>query len=103
MLTGRSPRVARRPWLLFLVTLLGSLIAAPAAPPALAGARPGPPVEASVQAFLDAQPGPLKSYRDGDHSAAELIQSASLYYGLSPRVLLALLEATGGLLSTTPA
>src|SRR5262249_34564414 len=32
-------------------------------------------------------------------SAAELIQSASLYYGLSPRVLLALLEATGSLLS----
>lgn len=92
--------MVRRFWLLVLCALLGALIALPCAPSARADARVVPPVEASVQGFLDAQPGPLKTYHDGDHSAAELIQSASLYYGLSPRVLLALLEATGGLLST---
>jgi len=48
---------------------------------------------------LDAQPGPLKSFRDDGHSAAELIQATSVYYNLSPRILLALLEATSGLLS----
>lgn len=57
-------------------------------------------VEQSVQAFLDQQPGPLKTYRDGDHTAAEFIEGVSAYYGVSPRVLLALLEATNKLLST---
>jgi murein DD-endopeptidase MepM/ murein hydrolase activator NlpD len=90
---------------LLIVALLGIVATLPAMPPVQAGARNAPTVEASVQGFLDAQPGPLKSYRDGEHSAAELIQSASLYYGLSPRVVLALLEATGSLLSapTPPA
>ncbi|MEP7190667.1 MAG: hypothetical protein ABI901_15865, partial [Roseiflexaceae bacterium] len=60
---------------------------------------PNQPVEADVQVFLDAQPGPLKSYREGERTAAELIQAADTYYGISPRILLALLEATGGLLS----
>ncbi|HEU5097893.1 MAG TPA: peptidoglycan DD-metalloendopeptidase family protein [Roseiflexaceae bacterium] len=77
---------------LLLAGLLGLLIALPLA------AR-GAPVEADLQAFLDAQPGLLKSYREGDRSAAELIQANSTYYGLSPRILLALLEATGQLLS----
>ena len=53
-----------------------------------------------MQGFLDAQPGPLKSFREDQHSAAELIQTAAAYYGVSPRILLALLEATGGLLNT---
>ena len=52
-----------------------------------------------MQVFLDAQPGPLKSYRADERTAAELIQATDTYYGISPRILLALLEATGGLLS----
>jgi murein DD-endopeptidase MepM/ murein hydrolase activator NlpD len=57
-------------------------------------------VEQSVQDFLDQQPGPLKIYRDGKQTAAELMEGVSAYYGVSPRVLLALLEATNKLLST---
>ncbi len=57
-------------------------------------------VEQSIQVFLDQQPGPLKTYRDGDHTAAEIMEGVSAYYGVSPRVLLALLEATNNLLST---
>jgi murein DD-endopeptidase MepM/ murein hydrolase activator NlpD len=60
-----------------------------------------PSVEENVQLFLDAQPGPLKYYRDGSLSAAQLINGTSAYYGLSPRILLALAEATNGLLSTS--
>jgi murein DD-endopeptidase MepM/ murein hydrolase activator NlpD len=82
--------------------MLALLVALPFA------ARSAPPlVESDLQAFLDAQPGPLKSYRDpglsgdegGPRAASEIIQAAGTYYGLSPRILLALLEATGGLLS----
>ena len=93
--------MVRWPFRSSLVMLLGLLLVAhpPCGAPALALA--GPAVEESVQAFLDAQPGPLKSYRDGERPAAEIIQGASLYYGLSPRILLALLEATNGLLSTS--
>jgi len=83
-----------------MASLLGLLALAPHALPARVSARDGPTVEESLQGFLDGLPGPLKSYHDGERSAADLIQSASLYYGLSPRVLLALLESTGGLLST---
>ncbi len=66
---------------------------------------PTPPAQASestslaVQAFLDQQPGVLKSYTDNGSSAATIIESNSLYYGLSPHILLALLETTGGLLT----
>src|SRR5437763_15968051 len=87
--------VTFRPFRLLLTTLLGLLIALPLA----TRGAPAQPVEADVQAFLDAQPGPLKSYREGDRTAAELIQAADTYYGISPRILLALLEATGRLLS----
>jgi hypothetical protein len=87
-----------------LLALLGLLVALP---PAVRAAPPTPPVELDPQGFLDAQPGPLKAYRDPTSSgedgkpraAAEIVQAASVYYGLSPRILLALLEATGGLLS----
>jgi murein DD-endopeptidase MepM/ murein hydrolase activator NlpD len=82
-----------RPLFCALIALLIILpIATQAAPP--------PPVEVSIQGFLDAQPGPLKSFQEDQHSAAELIQATSAYYGVSPRILLALLEATNGLLST---
>lgn len=59
-----------------------------------------PQVEASVQAFLAAQPGPLKHFSEAGRSAATIIENNSLYYAISPRLLLALLETTNGLLST---
>ncbi len=52
-----------------------------------------------VQHFLDAQPGALKNLRDADRTAATIIEGSSLYYGISPQLILALLEATGALLS----
>jgi murein DD-endopeptidase MepM/ murein hydrolase activator NlpD len=52
-----------------------------------------------IEAFLAAQPGLLKQFREADKSAAALIADNSLYYGLSPRLLLALLEACNQLLS----
>jgi murein DD-endopeptidase MepM/ murein hydrolase activator NlpD len=85
-----------RPFRLLLGALLALLLALP---PAARAAPPPPVVEVSLQGFLDAQPGVLKSLRADGRSAAELIQAASTYYNLSPRILLALLEATGGLLS----
>jgi murein DD-endopeptidase MepM/ murein hydrolase activator NlpD len=96
--------VTLRPFRLLLIALLGLLVALPLA----ARATPPPPVETDLQGFLDAQPGPLKSYHDplatGDdgqpRAAAEIIQASAAYNGLSPRILLALLEATGGLLSS---
>lgn len=52
-----------------------------------------------VQRFLAAQPGVLKGYREDGRGVAEIIESAALFYGLSPRLHLALLEAAAGLLS----
>ncbi len=83
------------PKLTQLLMLLAFLIMV-AAPP---GARAQLSVEQDVQAFLDQLPGPLKSYRDGDSTAAQIINGTAAYYGSSPRVLLALLEATSYLLS----
>ncbi len=66
------------------------------ATPALAA----PPVQRpEVQAFLDGQPGVLKTYLDDNRPAAFHIESASAYYGISPRLHLALLEATNRLIS----
>lgn len=56
-----------------------------------------------VQPFLESQPGPLKVYTEDGHSAASIIEGAALYYGLSPRLHLALLEATSSLISTPAA
>jgi murein DD-endopeptidase MepM/ murein hydrolase activator NlpD len=83
-----------RPFRLLAVLLVLLLVL-----PKAAHAAESQPVEADVQAFLEAQPGPLKSFRADDRTAAELIQAADAYYGISPRILLALLEATGALLS----
>lgn len=83
--------------------ILFLLLASVGFPPS-AGAQT--PVEQDVQAFLERLPGPLKSYREGDTSAAQIILGTAAYYGSSPRVLLALLEATTNLLSdanATPA
>lgn len=52
-----------------------------------------------VQAFLDRQPGPLKGYRDGKNTAAQIIAGYGTYYNLDPRVTLALLELVPHLLS----
>lgn len=57
-----------------------------------------------IQAFLDAQPGPLKSVRfqvgDRSHSFAEVLVGLSNLYSLNPQILLALLEQQSQLLST---
>lgn len=79
----------------FLTLLLLALLLHPTA-------RAAPQSQGSdlrVQAFLDAQPGRLKTYSDGRQSAAAIIESASFYYGLSPRLHLALLETVSNLLS----
>ena len=56
-----------------------------------------------VQSMLDAQPGPLATFSEDGRSAATIIESAALYYGVSPQIHLALLEATANLLSdSTP-
>jgi murein DD-endopeptidase MepM/ murein hydrolase activator NlpD len=68
--------------------------------PLAAQPRGVPAVEEDLQGFLDAQPGPLKSYQDQGQPAAALIRAVSAYYAISPRLLLALAEATAGALST---
>jgi murein DD-endopeptidase MepM/ murein hydrolase activator NlpD len=82
---------------LALALLLTLLLALPL--PLAAQEAPPPRVEDDLQGFLAAQPGPLKSYRDGGEPAAEIIAGATAYYGVSPRLLLALLEASNTLLS----
>jgi LasA protease len=56
-----------------------------------------------VQAFVESQPGWLKSYSeqisDGPHSGAELVQIVSKNFSVSPRLLLTLLEYYAGALS----
>lgn len=60
--------------------------------------------EFDVQAFLEQQPGVLKSHRDGENPASQIIEGYSTYYSLNPRILLALLELVPHLLSEpTPA
>lgn len=57
-----------------------------------------------IQAFLDRQPGVLKSYRGPDHSgvtksAARMIADAASAWGVSPRVILVTLQKEQSLLS----
>ncbi len=83
----------RRPNLLLcLILLLQLALAAPA--------RATPAARLNVQQFLDRQPGPLKSYRVGDRTAAQTIEAYSTYYNLNPRVVLTVLELVPQLLST---
>ena len=79
-----------------LLTLLIALIVAllPVTPTAAQGSD-----GLGVQSLLDAQPGVLKGYSEDGRSAATLIESMALYYGVSPQIHLALLEATAALLS----
>ncbi|NTW02218.1 MAG: peptidoglycan DD-metalloendopeptidase family protein, partial [Oscillochloris sp.] len=81
----------------FYLLILGLALLLPLLPPTAA-------VHASegslgVQDFLSQQPGLLKSYSEAGQSAAAIIESTSLYYGISPRLHLALLEATASLIS----
>lgn len=80
---------------LLLVVMLGvqSLLLAPA--PVRAQTA-----ELNVQRFLERQPGPLKSYRVGERSAAQVIAAYSGYYNLDARIILTLLELVPRLLST---
>lgn len=91
--------MTRLPNRLLAATILLLALASPVAPAGHAALAQGPAVEQNVQAWLDAQPGPLKSLRDGERSAAESIVGAWAYYGVSPRILIALLEATSRLVS----
>jgi hypothetical protein len=79
--------------LLRVVLLLSVVLLAPSLP---AAAAPVPDQAAAaqlnVQKFLDQQPGPLKSYREGKYAAAQVIQSYTSYYNLDPRIMLTLLE-----------
>ncbi|HWQ14182.1 MAG TPA: peptidoglycan DD-metalloendopeptidase family protein [Roseiflexaceae bacterium] len=56
-----------------------------------------------IQAFLDERPGRLKSmaFRVGDrtHTFAEALAGQAAYYSVNPKVILALLELHGGLIS----
>lgn len=61
--------------------------------------RPSQTRELDVQAFLDGQPGVLKSYSDDGKLAATLIEDNSLYYSLNSYLYLALLETVHALLS----
>jgi murein DD-endopeptidase MepM/ murein hydrolase activator NlpD len=58
-------------------------------------------VEANLAQYIEALPGALKEWRDGDQTAASVIQMASDLYAVSPRMLLALLETTHELLSSS--
>ena len=58
----------------------------------------------SVQAFLDSQPGSLKSYRGPDHNgvtktAAQMIADAAIGWGVSPKVILVTLQKEQSLIS----
>jgi hypothetical protein len=59
---------------------------------------------AGIQAFLDQQPGTLKSYRVADHngkvgSVAQMIAEASAAQGISPKIILATLQKEQSLLT----
>jgi hypothetical protein len=67
---------------------------------------------ADIQAFLDAQPGVLKSYScaeggpNGAHSAvvkpaSQIIQEAAIYWNVNPKLVLATLEKEQSLISGT--
>jgi murein DD-endopeptidase MepM/ murein hydrolase activator NlpD len=57
-----------------------------------------------IQAYLETQPGPLKSYRtmvgSREHSFAEILASQTSLYSINPKVVLALIEQQSGMLTT---
>ena len=61
---------------------------------------------ADIQAFLDAQSGPMKSLRIADHSgvrksASQIIWDASTYWSINPKVVLSTLQKEQSLLSVS--
>jgi len=58
-------------------------------------------VETDLPAYLAQLPGPLGQFREGTQTAAGIIRSTVDWYGVSPRMMLALLEASNQLLSRT--
>lgn len=95
---------AKKPLLaLMLVVSIAVGLGGPAWPAALAapaGEQAAAVAGFDVQAFLDRQPGRLKTYREGRYSAAQVIQGYGAYYNLDPRVTLALLELVPRLLTS---
>ncbi len=82
-------------WLAITIVLLVALLVP--ANTSAAGLRQAQ--DERVQTFLDQQPGVLKSYSEGELSAAQIIEAASVYYDMSPRIVLSLLEASNKLIS----
>lgn len=58
-------------------------------------------VETDLPAYLAQLPGPLGQFNEGTQTAAGIIRSTVDWYGVSPRMMLALLEASNQLLSRT--
>ena len=58
-------------------------------------------VETDLPAYLAQLPGPLVGFHEGNQTAAGIIRSTVDWYGVSPRMMLALLEASNQLLSRT--
>jgi hypothetical protein len=61
---------------------------------------------ADIQAFLNQQPGALKSYSGKDHygatkSAAQMISDASIRFNINPKIILATLQKEQSLLTVT--
>ena len=80
-----------RVWnLLICFVLLLSTLVGPVSP--VAAAPSGAAAQLNIQKFLDAQTGTLKSYREGQYTAAQIIDSYTSYYNLDPRIVLTLLE-----------
>jgi murein DD-endopeptidase MepM/ murein hydrolase activator NlpD len=71
-------------------------------PPPHVFAMPNPVlVETDLPAYLAQLPGPLGQFNEGTQTAAGIIRSTVDWYGVSPRMMLALLEASNQLLSRT--
>lgn len=58
-----------------------------------------PAPETDLLGFLAAQPGVLREYHAGDQRAAAIIDASCAFYAVSPRLVLAALEASAQLLS----
>jgi len=79
-------------WGMVGVVVLQTALPAQAAPSATL-------VEVNLSQYIDELPGALKEWRDGDQTAASVIQMACDLYAVSPRMVLALLETTHELMS----
>ena len=62
--------------------------------------------QADIQAFLDAQTGPMKSFRTADHAgvrkaASQIISDAATYWSVNPKVVLSTLQKEQSLLAVS--